>query len=264
MKHFLCITLLLWPFTTMALPASTLHELRQQFLDEFSADAQVKGFQLDLIIDYNDNETFSTVNIRDGQWQVVIPKGLAEHPSLTLGGFFAFACHELGHLIGGAPFVEAGNLNSLRGSVEGQADYFTSLKCLPRLFQQKNWPTELSPPDIVKKYCQIHNRSERQTSCVKTIMASLDFVRFIEQDIGTSVLAQLDQKDPIEVPTRTLINYPKTIQCRLDTLLAGALCQADPSEATDDLNPNIGACSHGIGARPRCWFKPDGVDAEGA
>ena len=57
----------------------------------------------------------------------------------------------------------------------------------------------------------------------------------------------------------TFVKHPIP-QCRLDTYIAGALCNIDPDEPTSFLDPAVGTCArkdgYEIGVRPRCWYKP--------
>ena len=50
--------------------------------------------------------------------------GLARHPAVTADGFLTVVCHEIGHHIGGYPFVNSWASN------EGQSDYYATTKCL--------------------------------------------------------------------------------------------------------------------------------------
>src|SRR5690606_38100210 len=53
-------------------------------------------------------------------------------------------------------------------------------------------------------------------------------------------------------------------QCRLDTMIAGALCLQDFDEhilPKDEQTAMLYSCSqldYAVGFRPRCWFKPRG------
>ncbi len=69
---------------------------------------------------------------------IMMTGGLARHPMMTKDAFLLIVCHEIGHFLGGAPKQLRGN-TSLRSwsSVEGQADYFATTKCLPLVFQDK-------------------------------------------------------------------------------------------------------------------------------
>lgn len=133
----------------------------------------------------------------NGLVAIVVWGGMISHPKMTAPVFYLLLCHELGHFLGGPP------LKSRNGwsSTEGQSDYYSS------------------------------------ASCVKEL--GLDEGQFIEAALGlTAIYAEVTRQAPPRldtcdntVSTRTNYGYP-TIQCRLDTLLAG-------------WNET---------ARPKCWF----------
>lgn len=133
----------------------------------------------------------------NGLVAIVVWGGMISHPKMTAHTFYLLLCHELGHFLGGPP------LKSRTGwsSTEGQSDYYSAI------------------------------------SCVKDL--GLDEGQFIDAALAlTSIYAEVTKQAPPRldvcdesVATRTNYGYP-TIQCRLDTLLAG-------------WNET---------ARPRCWF----------
>lgn len=65
-------------------------------------------------------------------WVVNMYGGLARHNEITIDGFALVLCHEIGHHLGGAP--KYGGFNTW-GTNEGGSDYFATLKCLRRIFQ---------------------------------------------------------------------------------------------------------------------------------
>jgi hypothetical protein len=133
----------------------------------------------------------------NGVVAIVVWGGMISHPKMTAQTFYLLLCHELGHFLGGPP------LKSRTGwsSTEGQSDYYSTI------------------------------------SCVKDL--GLDEGQFINAALAlTSIYAEVTKQAPPRldacdesVATRTNYGYP-TIQCRLDTLLAG--WNETP--------------------RPRCWF----------
>merc|ERR1719433_1078923 len=62
-------------------------------------------------------------------WEVFMLGGLARHAAITKDGFALVVCHEIGHLIGGAPLIP-GRPEPIAN--EGQADYWGATKCLKR------------------------------------------------------------------------------------------------------------------------------------
>jgi len=196
-------------------------------------------------------------------------------------------CHEVGHALGGFPFkhgvaqkTQAEGLKSNQfgtvSAAEGQADYFATKECLPRL-----WATEsklnarfrLIVPEHAKARCDsVWGDPDAQNLCYRLAAAALGLGRYIAGFDGARPMPQLDTPDPAEVPGTW---YEKNLlQCRVDTLFQGGLCRIKfkdpiipglrpPYELLATVSPHVEAaaavysCTEGLGARPRCWFKPN-------
>ncbi len=82
-------------------------------------------------------------------------------------------CHELGHLIAGAPY----NITDTAAvvTVEGEADYYAALKCMRNilpLIKTESQFAEKENADFYLKKCQTHHQNiEDQKICVRTIYA---------------------------------------------------------------------------------------------
>lgn len=128
---------------------------------------------------------------------IVVWGGMIAHSKMTASIFYLLLCHELGHFLGGPP------LKSRNGwsSTEGQSDYYSTASCIKEMGLD-----ERQFIDAVLGLTAIYAEVTRQTA------------------------PRLDTCDNT-VSTRTNYGYP-TIQCRLDTLIAGW---------------------YEIG-RPKCWF----------
>ncbi len=182
-------------------------------------------------------------------WQVNLYGGLAREDLLTPDGYAYVICHELGHHLGGAPKDYYNDW----ASVEGQADYFASSRCLKRVFadvRSLHWATTEFTPEVINK-CRQYVDSQQREICQRTIQAALSFT--------TMIASNYDEPTPdiilpdILIVEETLQDYP-SLQCRLDTAVAGALCDADLSVMPDAYNAEKGFCSTGVGARPECWY----------
>ncbi len=112
--------------------------------------------------------------------------GMINHALMTKEAFWLLLCHEIGHFLGGAP------LKSRTGwsSTEGQADYYSSLKCAKLL--------NLSEEDLIE--------------------GSLALTK-IYAEVVREPEPSLDRCDERRV-LRTNFGYP-SVQCRLDTILSG-------------------------------------------
>ncbi len=130
--------------------------------------------------------------------------GMIRNPEMTEDILAAVMCHEIGHVIGGAPYQDV--IDAEWTSVEGQSDFFAASKCLPRYFQM------LQP--------RLTNVQLKQ----KIELAALGFF-LISQKYATpdQVSVSLEKTAPEVAIELNRHSYPSD-QCRLDTFKAGAAC----------------------------------------
>lgn len=220
---------------------------------------EVKGHGAKYMI--NRHWTDGTVNAyatqQGSEWQIDMFGGLARYNGMTEDGFAAVACHETGHHLGGAPkFADAD-----WGTVEGGADYYTSLKCLRRYFDKDDNEKiiagmKLDPVGVKTCEAQWVNRHD-QVVCIRAVEAGIVLGRVL-QDLGGEAAVHLDTPDKAVV-SQTDEAHPAA-QCRLDTYFNGSLCSVPVSQLQDNKDPKTGSCwdakltPHGL--RPHCWFKP--------
>lgn len=171
--------------------------------------------------------------------------------------FSVVLCHEIGHVLGGAP--ETRPYPYPMNSVEGQADYFATSKCLRRVFASAGniaFIHDENIPESVRQPCADAFDANDEALCVRSLLSVLRSFRLMYSDSSLG----FDAVDAHEAPS-TLMGYP-TVQCRLDTLKAGAVCTKSAWESFSFVDPIAGACQENgspdqfAGARPRCWFKP--------
>jgi hypothetical protein len=191
-------------------------------------------------------------------WHVNMYGGLARHEAITEDGFALVLCHELGHHIGGAPKVL--NFISKWASNEGQADYFSSLKCLRKVFlndDNESIVQSTKAPAILVDACKKnHKNKDDQFICIRTGLAG--------QSVSNLFAAMRNQPEAkFETPDLTIVamtndRHPN-YQCRLDTYFQGALCGANFNEDVSQKDEVQGTChqelGHQLGLRPKCWFK---------
>ena len=212
---------------------------------------------------FNRNWKSSTVNASASQffgtWNVNMYGGLARRPEVTKDGFALVVCHELGHHLGGFPFTSSWAAN------EGQSDYFATLSCARELWSDDIEVNELAAdliPDYPKALCDeryFADGQDRMNLCYRSMLAGNSLANLLGALRKVSV--DWETPDPKTVK-RTSHSHPAA-QCRLDTYMAGALCDSE-------FDPNIiprsekvaasGSC-HIVngdedGLRPRCWFSP--------
>ncbi len=123
----------------------------------------------------------------------------------------------------------------------------------------------------VKEKCnQVYQTEEKQNLCYRIIAASLSFAK-----LSARVTKEPEAK--LETPSKEHVNTTQTshpsTQCRLDTMIAGALCTIEPNidkipgrvgnqihfEEQGEIWSNDYYCNNSTqpdpAARPGCWFK---------
>ncbi|WP_437317683.1 hypothetical protein [Sorangium sp. So ce385] len=236
-------------------------------------------------IDWDSDAVSAHVLLKAGEdWTIEVSKGWLTAPSMTTEVFALTMCHEMGHFIGGFPFKTSGRDSSgaLGTSVssEGQADYFATKDCLPRLWANETEANAAAfaelDPSARERCTTAYGDLASQQLCGRILLASLQTGRlYEEQDVLQAprelVYPRFDTPDTTEVAV-TKEGHPAP-QCRLDTLVAGAVCSVkatgteipgfvppygEYSDASEEAARPF-ACQTGPGARPRCWFQPDTV-----
>lgn len=201
----------------------------------------------------------STVNAQAYQqgnyWYIEFFGGLARRPEISKDGFALVVCHELGHHIGGFPLYSRS-----WAAIEGQSDYFATLACASNIWRdyEQNKKYEKPVGDYGKSLCDAHYTDmENRALCYRVLTASKTLGRLLNN--GQPVY--FGRPDRTQV-NRTSESHPNA-QCRLDTMVAGALC---PEQWNDwiiprtELQSSDSVCLRSEGyvreARPRCWYRP--------
>jgi hypothetical protein len=163
-------------------------------------------------------------------------------------------CHELGHILAGAPYhARFENL-----SAEGQADYYAANVCLPLIYKDQDnvaFMKRQSLPIRIKKRCDSNWRSREDSAiCQRSILAGESVFAFLAG--LENIKVNPSQRDS-RVADETLNSSYPSYQCRLDTAMAGAYCNKGP-KSTDRIgspsNCNVKQFVKREGARPECWF----------
>jgi|GEM_PF-2827971 len=176
--------------------------------------------------------------------------------------FASTVCHELGHVLGGSGPVTADlpDAQAMREgiptytNIEGQADYFAAMKCIPRL-------ADVLPPVEPHSLCQ-GAVDEARCSLVMTIgkiainaMVDRRNQQARKDGIRGQLPRELDYGDRsnYRLPLTTYSGYSDDA-CRLQTWKAAALCDVDSWVDFSPTDEDQGACVDGAGMRPRCWY----------
>lgn len=191
-----------------------------------------------------------------------------DYRSNTLAAFRLGLCHETGHYLAGTPFLRLdpgsieNTVNRMDLSSEGQADYFAPY-CLKKYFEylklnnsnsiSDNAPSSSAP---ISNFCKNSKPdTQEQLKCEYVASAALELVNYLNDNYSRAGQSnppiQFEAYKDTKPTTHTLNGrreYP-TLNCRLQTFLAGTLCANDQSPV------NQFVCSTGEGSRPDCWYQ---------
>jgi hypothetical protein len=239
----------------------TFNAVIDKFESLYAPIIKTFGGELQVERKWNDPTVNAYAQQLGNTWKVSMFGGLARHSTITEDGFSLVVCHEIGHHIGGAP-RKVSPWSSPWASNEGQADYFATLKCLRRGWENDNNEEIVSKMDVpafLANACSAqHVWNQDYFMCVRGGMAGLSVAKLFQALRGSNVEPKFDTPDS-RVVTKTDDNHPAT-QCRLDTYLQGSLCDVSFHEDVVSSSEVTGTChgstGHTKGLRPLCWFKP--------
>ena len=206
---------------------------------------------------------------------------LLDLPSFAVDGAWTSLARLAWGRLGGLPFGKALAAALFRSSVEfrppaeGEMDYFAASRCLRKYFADDDNRAAvegLAVPETLRGKCRRRFPDAGGAAlCQRTAMAGMAFVNF-------SMFAnfKLWMGDPrhasrtmpplgFDTPDSMVVGRTRTrhplFQCRLDTFLAGALCDKPYGEGYWSAGPREEpGCTReegrGHGARPLCWFSP--------
>ncbi len=205
------------------------------------------------------DETVNAYASRKGKlYKVAMFGGLAQASGMTEDAFTLVICHEIGHHIGGSPIMTGGWGNKW-ASIEGQADYYGSLKCLKKVFDEEDNEAivaKLNVPETLGKACDASfSLAADKALCKRVGMAGFNIASMFAL-WGESGAVSFDTPDPSKVG-KMYQSHPAA-QCRLDTYFAAAVCDASHNVDTSYEDIDQGVCSElktDIGTRPNCWYK---------
>lgn len=227
---------------------------------EYRPEIEARGFKL--IIDKQWTQPNVSAEAQEiGKEKFVRVKGgIARHHFMTSDSLAIVVCHEFGHHLGGAlKFTDIWPW----ASMEGQADYFATLKCVRRIWlndDNEKIVSRLFVPEIVRNSCRSHLNKNEEAICIRAQIASLQSTLMLHDARNPGGPRSREPKPSFATPdprvVESAIGGHQTPQCRLDTYAAGAACAISHTAALDDANVLEGTCNEGRGARPRCWYAP--------
>jgi len=234
----------------------------------------------------------------EADWVIRVTAGWITLPKMTVDVLTLSSCHEMGHFVGGFPFKYARpHDDGTAVAAEGQADYFATKDCLPRVWADETDSNAAAFAELgssERELCtKAYSDPKSQYLCGRILTATLRAAQiFYEEglkdaktaadaaDAGAGAGDDADREMPaadpkLETPDPTVVtatkgDHPKG-QCRLDTLVAGSLCDVKTAgttipgyvppyskfSAASQEAARPFACQDGPGARPKCWFHPN-------
>jgi hypothetical protein len=181
-------------------------------------------------------------------WKIEVHGGLARKVQITKEGFTMALCHEIGHLLGGYPIKDY-----LKSSTEGQADYYAAHVCARKIFgktiKKRKLINQLRiESDLCEKY---FDEKYDKDVCMLTLMGAKSLSDFLAV-VYRPWIKETDPTTPEQNDVKKTFQGHPTPQCRLDTMIAGILCDKPWDDKIIPLDKKAKTCSN----RPKCWYAP--------
>ncbi|WP_408098813.1 ImmA/IrrE family metallo-endopeptidase [Peredibacter sp. HCB2-198] len=264
----LIILLLSTNFTFAAISKKEFETTISKVQNEFAQDVQEMGAKLAILGNWSN----STINAHTSRstdskiWKVHANGGFARLKFLNQDGFTILLCHELGHHLGGYPKVKKHSWLS----VEGQADYFATLKCSKRIFsdsiENSKVVSNLKVSKFVTDKCtEAYANVDEVNVCIRSAMASKNLIEATNIEVNKIYNEPLPRIE-FDINDRPyakghIYQAHSELQCRLNTLFNGSLCNKDVKNSLSDTEESSGNCSLSqgdiLGVRPNCWYYPN-------
>lgn len=169
-------------------------EIPKKILALFSQELKSKKYPVQFDTRWNSPYFGAGVSLYNQKFNIVVFGGMARIDGMTKEAYATVICHELGHIIGGAPY------SKMKGyewsSIEGQADFFAASVCLPRYF-------------ISLGVGQKSLKNEIEASAYEFF----ETVKFVSSETKNQPLIRWHATQ--EVAKETIQGYP-SIQCRYE------------------------------------------------
>lgn len=178
------------------------------------------------------------------RWTIQVHGALARRVQMTKEGFALALCHEIGHQIGGYKFMDY-----LPKSCEGQADYYATHVCARKVFAK--WSNaDLKKTPLMIELCDknFDTKAERDV-CLYSIAGSQSLSEVMYVANQQTRTPEIDSPDNFKAKLTYQLHTPA--QCRLDTFIAGILCDKTWDDKRIPVEKNA-VCRN----RPSCWYAP--------
>jgi hypothetical protein len=221
-------------------PEDKYHDVLDEFIKTYTPIIKELGGSFHILRDFTDGAVNAWAWRIGNEYHLEVPGGLSKYYLINEEAFIVTICHELGHLLGGAPI-------NAQISYEGQSDYFATTHCAKRMLKKIKPFKQLDVSLEIKNLCQTQTDKKL---CARLLNGSQSLSNYF---------AKLEKKpfpsltnESTHIPRRTLRKHPKS-QCRLDTLKRGSFCFAKFTDISNT-DPHKGYCL-GTNSRPACWYQ---------
>lgn len=175
-------------------------------------------------------------------------------PSVSDDTVLWIICHELGHILAGAPYSSHPKSDPrYPTSAEGKADYFAAGKCLKRVFKKIQRQEGALQFEASQEFCANDSDSavcERVMNAILTSQLENYGGDLSDQNrLKLSVFEILQPDKLLPVKSTNLTQHPNKI-CRIKTSMVALRCDADiySSKTCDE--------DFQAGGGLECWYKP--------
>jgi subtilisin-like proprotein convertase family protein len=247
-------------------------KIGQEIFNYYAPIVKQHGAELQIIRSWASPTVNAFAEQKKGKWKVMIYGGLARRAEVDFDSLNLAICHELGHHLGGFPLRD-----NTWSAVEGQADYFATQACIRNVWKHH---TELNAKyrevveDLPRRSCDTAwSGTADRDLCYRVSVASKRLATLLAAiNPNPQPAPKFETPDLHEVSTTNKM-HPNA-QCRLDTLMNGALCgvkfadnlipgRAHPTgqaSSRAEIEASLHSCTEAslfeTAYRPRCWFKP--------
>lgn len=239
-----------------------MHRVAKEVISAYYPLAELAHKKLVLNWDMRSSITNVTGNEIPGNiWQIHAYGGLVLNSNLTTEAFRFILCHEIGHILGGNPrwpSIYPGIMNSN----SGQPDYYAASVCMKLVlrgqdnvrFVQRSRASAAIVTTCQSRFASYYPSMNEIAICIRTLQAGEEGLRFIAGVLG-SPMPDIHHRDPQKA--KLWEQAHPNVQCRLDTVVAGALCIYQPTGRAinegEIANQFCASLPKGLG-RPACWF----------
>ena len=231
---------------------SATEEFAIEVMTPYAKQMGLNGINLTRSDEFSDN--LGSSEVRNGYIEIEYGTEVrSKYPTMKEDTFTFILCHELGHTFARKSMFRP---DGTRISPEGYSDYWSASVCLKKIFRAIPSEQVIIPDPFVQLSCDTTYKNDTDRMiCYRIAEAGMDFanqMHLFTKSIGYPETGFYGKSDFNKKETEYFDNYP-SLQCRMETILAGALCTTSEKRWTQRLSN--WACETSTGARPSCWYK---------